>query len=274
MIALTWSWDGRTLLSLELLTGIYTLGVFRLWLHAGRGHGVTFRQAAAFGGTMIALLLALVSPIDTLSASLFAAHMTQHMILMLIAAPLFVLSAFPVALCWALPRRWAHQTANSLRRLSGLWHWITQPLITWTIFAVVLWLWHVPRLYDAPLENNTIHLFEHLCFFAAAALFWWVLIRPVGNKQVKYGLNVLYLFTTALQSSALGALLTFSSQPWYASYRNAPDLLGVGRLGDQQLAGLIMWLPGGILYVLLAAGYFAVWLNAIERTMPSRTAPN
>ncbi len=266
---LAWSWDGRTLLGLELAVGVYVLGTFRLWLHAGCGHGIPFWRAAAFAGTAIALIGALVSPLDTLAAVSFAAHMTQHMILILIAAPLFVLSGFPVALLWALPRRWAHEIAHQLRTLSSLWRWITQPLIAWVIFTAILWLWHVPRFYEVALQNNTIHFGEHLCFFAAAALFWWVLIRPSGRNQVQYGLNVLYLFTTALQSGALGALMTFASRPWYSTYAASNDL-GLTALGDQQLAGLIMWLPGGVLFVLIAAAYFIAWLNAVEQLMQNR----
>ncbi len=261
-----------TLLGLEMLTGIYALGVFRLWLHAGRGHGIPVWRAAAFAACLLALIIALVSPLDTLAAESFAAHMTQHMILILIAAPLFVLSAYPVALMWVLPHLWANASAHHLRHFSGLWRLITQPLVAWTIFTATLWLWHVPRLYDAALQNNTIHFFEHSCFFAAAALFWWVLVRSAGRKQIQYGLNVLYLFTTALQSGALGALMTFASQPWYSTYARGGAVFGLTALGDQQLAGLIMWLPGGVLFVLLAAAYFIAWLNAVERMMQNRLA--
>ncbi|MBI1257043.1 MAG: cytochrome c oxidase assembly protein [Chloroflexi bacterium] len=270
MMPLVWVWDGRTLLGLELLTGIYVLGVFRLWLHAGRGRGIPVWRAAAFAGCIAALVAALVSPLDRLAADSFAAHMTQHMILILIAAPLFVLSAYPVALFWAFPRHWANASAQHLRRFSGLWQFITQPLVAWVIFTATLWLWHVPRLYNAALQNDTLHFFEHGCFFAAAALFWWVLVRSAGRKQVQYGVNVLYLFTTALQSGALGALMTFASQPWYSTYTQNSNVFGLTALGDQQLAGLIMWLPGGVLFMLLAAAYFIAWLNAVERMMQNR----
>jgi putative membrane protein len=259
VITLTWAWDGSTLFGLELLSGIYALGVFRLWLRAGHGHGINGWRIGAFVGCIVALIVALISPLDTLAADSFAAHMTQHMILVMIAAPLFVLSAYPVALFWALPRHWAHRSARRLQQGRAIWRWITQPLVAWAIFAAALWLWHVPRFYNAALANNSIHFLEHGCFFAAAALFWWVLIRPGGRrKQVQYGLNVLYLFTTTLQSGALGALLTFSSQPWYSNYGNVP---GLTALSDQQLAGLIMWLPGGVFFVLLASVYFIAWLN-------------
>ena len=106
------------------------------------------------------------------------------------------------------------------------------------------------------LANNAVHFAEHGCFFTAAALFWWVLMRPSGRKQVQYGVNVLYLFTTTLQCSALGALMTFASQPWYVTYATGRDVLGLSALGDQQLAGLIMWLPSGMLFVLIGRRVF------------------
>ena len=135
------------------------------------------------------------------------------------------------------------------------------------IFTVTLWTWHFPAFYEAALRNPTIHLLEHTAFLTTAGLFWWILFQPTTRKQVQYGINVLYLFTTLLQSSALGALLTFSSAPWYPTYAAVSTTAGLTPLADQQLAGVIMWLPGGALYILLASGYFIAWLNATERAM-------
>lgn len=267
-----WNSDGRVLLSLELLVGFYVLGVFRLWLRAGRGRGIAIWRVAAFAGGVGALVVALLSPIDALADVLFSVHMTQHMILMLIAAPLIVVSALPVAVLWALPRSWAHAAANRLHPLRGVWRVLTMPPITWVIFAGTLWMWHLPVLYEAALADSTIHLLEHACFFTAAALFWWVLFKPSTRKQVQYGINILYLFTTAVQSGALGALLTFAQFPLYKRYAQSSAAASLTPLGDQQLAGLIMWLPGGVLFVLLASAYFIAWLNAVEQSM--RLAPN
>ena len=111
---LIWNWDGSELLLLELLTGVYVLGTYRRWLSSR--HGMGRRQTAAFVGCLIALVVALFSPLDRLSDVLFSAHMIQHMILILIAAPLFVLSDYPIALLWALPRRWANRVAHGWQR--------------------------------------------------------------------------------------------------------------------------------------------------------------
>ncbi len=265
-----WSWDGGVLLALEVLVGLYALGLFRLWLHAGRGRGIPVWRVGAFAGAVIALFVALISPIDTLSDVLFSAHMIQHLILMLIAAPLLVFSDLPVALLWALPRRAAHVTGLNLRYLRGIWRVLTQPPSAWAIFALTLWVWHFPAFYEAALHNNLIHFAEHVCFVSAAALFWWVLIKPSTRKQVQYGVNVLYLFTTAVQSGALGGLLTFSTAPWYASYATSAAAGSLTPLGDQQLAGLIMWLPANVLFLLLASAYFIAWMNALEHAIPGK----
>ena len=265
---LTWNWGGSELFLLELLVGFYALGALRRWLSSG--HGIVRRQGWAFGGCLIALFVALISPLDRLSDVLFSAHMTQHMILILIAAPLFVLSDFPVALLWALPRRWAHRAAHGWQHGRALWRLLTQPPIAWVIYTVTLWVWHFPVLYEAALHNPIIHLLEHTAFFTTAALFWWVLFQPATRKPMQYGVNIIYLFITLLQCSALGALLTFSAQPWYGTYVATSTRLTP--LGDQQIAGLIMWLPGGVFYVVLASSYFIAWMDALERTMPRRLA--
>lgn len=262
---LTWNWDASELFLLVLLTGIYALGLYRRWQISQ--HGMGRRQTAAFVGCLISLIVALISPLDSLSDVLFSAHMTQHMILILIAAPLFVLSDYPIALLWALPRHWAHRAAHGWQRGRALWRTLTQPIITWMIFTVTLWAWHFPVLYEAALQYPLIHLLEHAAFLTTAGLFWWILFQPTTRKHVQYGIDVLYLFTTLLQSSALGALLTFSSAPWYPTYATASASAGLTPLADQQLAGVIMWLPGGLLYILLASGYFVAWMNATERAM-------
>ncbi len=270
MITLTWNWDGLVLILLELLVGFYVLGVLRQNWRSGRGIGRG--RAAAFAGCIFALFVALISPLDRLAEVLFSAHMVQHVILILIVAPLFILSGFPTAFLWALPRRWSGLLVRGWQRCDAIWRMLIQPPVAWVIFTVTLWVWHLPVLYEAALHNAAIHSFEHGAFLLTAGLFWWVLLRPFGRKQIQYGINVLYLFTTTLQISALGALLTFSSVPWYPSY--ATTQTGLTALGDQQLAGLIMWLPGGVLFVLLASGYFVAWLNATERMMQARIIRN
>ncbi len=251
----------------------YGLGVRRLWRKAGVGHGIRRWQTVALAGGLVALAIALASPLDTLSVQLFSAHMVQHTLLILIAAPLLVASGFPIAALWALPRRWAHITAFSLQQMSRLriwWRFVNRFSVSWLIFAGSLWLWHLPGFYQAALSSGAIHALEHLTFLAASGLFWWMLFKPTHKKHIRYGIGVLYLFTTGLQTSALGALLVFARQPWYPDYAAGAVSLGVLPLDDQQLAGLIMWLPGGVLYTIASALCFMAWLNAFDHETSRR----
>ncbi len=270
-LASKWTWDFSTLLCMEIGGFAYAFGVFRLWQRAGRGHGVGGWQVVAFAGGMAALVLALISPLDALSDVLFSAHMGQHMVLIMIAAPLFALSGAPVALLWALPRSWARGIGRE-RHLRGLGSLLTQPPVAWTLAVVTLWTWHLPALYQAALQSTFVHAIEHASFLLTATLFWWILVHLVRQQGTRCGIGVIYLFTAAIQSSALGALMTFASQPWYPSYGASEIAWGLSPLDDQRLAGLIMWVPGGVIYTLVAAGLFVVWLNALDRKMQRASA--
>src|SRR5205085_1430820 len=135
----------------------------------------------------------------------------------------------------------------------------------WLLFALALWVWHAPALFEAALRNEMIHALEHLVFLVSATLFWWVLLKPTRPSYTHYGMAIPYLFTTALHSGILGALMTFGTQPWYRFYTAQVSPWGLTALEDQQLAGLIMWVPGGALFTVLTIAYFAAWLSALER---------
>jgi putative membrane protein len=217
---------------------------------------------------MPALVVALVSPLDALSGALFAAHMVQHLILILIAAPLLVMSDFPLALLWALPRRTAHVLARGVyhsRIISRGWQVLSSPISAWLSFTIAFWVWHAPRLFESALRDERVHALEHLGFLLAAMLFWQVLLKHTGPNHVHYGMAVPFLFATCLQSTLLGALMTFTSQPWYPYYTDRVTAWGITPLQDQQLAGLIMWMPGSLVFTLLTIGYFAAFLGALER---------
>lgn len=264
------AWNGEltVLLPLALMVLIYLWGIGTVWLRAGIGHGVSIRRCVCFLAAVAALVIALVSPLDALSGVLFWAHMVQHLILMLVVAPLLVMSDFPLALLWALPRGWARVLGGGLyhlQPLSRVWQWVSGPLMAWLLFTIVLWGWHASALFEAALRDETVHAVEHLMFITTAMLFWWVLFRHSRQAAIHYGMAVLYLFTTALQSGILGALMTFSGQPWYSYYAAFDPSWGLSPLQDQQLAGLIMWLPGGAVFTLLTILYFAAWLHSLER---------
>jgi hypothetical protein len=134
----------------------------------------------------------------------------------------------------------------------------------WLLHAVALWIWHVPSLYEAALERESIHALEHACFFVTAALFWWGLTRGRYGR-LGYGAAVVYVFATAMHSGLLGAALTVSPRLWYPIYARSTSAWGLSPIEDQQLAGLIMWIPAGVIFAGVGLAFFAAWLNESGR---------
>ena len=263
-----WTVEPGVAIPLLLSLLIYVWGTYNVWRRAGVWHGITARHGISFVGAVAVLVLALMSPLHVLSEDLFSAHMVQHLILMLIAAPLLVSSDFPLALLWALPRSRAQSLGsgfNQSRPVSGTWRVLNQPVFVWILFTLAMWLWHAPLLYQAALKSEIIHTLEHLSFLITAMLFWWILFKRNRPDHIHYGMIVPFLFLTVLQSGILGALMTFTERPWYPDYATLTYSWGLTPLQDQQLAGLVMWIPGGAVFTLLTIGYFAAWLRALER---------
>lgn len=256
----SWNLEPAVVLSLVYGAGFYALGTSRLWHRAGTGAGVTRLQVLAFAGALLALSVALVSPLDTLASVLFSAHMLQHMLLVLVAAPLLVLSAPGFVSLWALPVRLRRAVGGAGRRFHRPWQWLSAAPVAWSVYVATLWLWHIPSLYSTAVTHPLLHAVEHLSFLLAALLFWWVLLHPLGRRQLTGASAALYLFLTSLQASALGALLTFAPRAFYPAYA-AQLFSGLTPLQDQQLAGLVMWVPGGVLFTVLAAVLFGIWLH-------------
>ncbi len=262
-----WNFEPLTLLSLALMAVVYTRGVAMLWQRAGRGRGVTGRRVAAFVAGWLTLAVALVSPLDALSGVLFSAHMVQHLLLMVVAPPLLVYGMPPFVAAWAVPR-------SRRRPLAGWWHgqvwlrenwrWISAPAAVWALHGASLWLWHTPRLYEFALRNEPVHFLEHVCFFGTALLFWWTLIRRSGRSRLSYGAAVLFVFTTMLHSGLLGALITFAPLHLYPHY-STTSAWGLTYLQDQQLAGIIMWFPVGVIYLAVVLTLVGVWFQSADR---------
>lgn len=205
----------------------------------------------SFVGAMLAILAALVSAVDALGGALFSAHMVQHLLLMMVAAPLMVLGDPMTAFLWALPTRARHAVAAwwmRRRALRGTWRVLALPIVAWTLHVVALWAWHLPSLYDRAVADGPLHVLEHATFFLTALLFWWVPFRPHG-RRLDAGPAILYLFAAALQSTILGAVLALARRPLYAAHLGTARAWGLTPLEDQQLAGLWMWVPAGIVYL-------------------------
>lgn len=271
-LATAWTFDPFVIAPVLISGWLYARGVRALWARAGVGGGVARWQAAAFGGGLLTLLGALMSPLDALSLELFSAHMTQHMLLILVAAPLLVLGAPLVAFVWALPSRW-RRVVRTLQRgpaVAPAWRAVTHPAAAWSIYALAFWAWHAPFLFDAAVRHDAVHAAEHVTFVAAALLFWWTLIHSAGRNRLPHPAAIAFVFTTMLQQSALAALLTFSSVRWYGVYADASTTWHISVLQDQRLAGLIMWMPSNLLYLLVVGWLILRWLAEDERGVSTR----
>lgn len=267
-----WNWDALTILSLVALSCTYAFGLARLWRSAGRGRGVSGWNAAAFAGAMLSLVIALISPLDPMSDDLQSAHMVQHMVIMMIAAPLFVAGAPAMVMLWALPRTVRKSLGASLGRLDTLrppFYFLWQPLLMCVLFAVALWIWHLPALYHAALRSRPVHEVQHVMFFIASCLFWRVLLDPLSRLRMNQGAGVIYLFLTSLHATILGVFMALSPRVWYSDYVPRTSRWNLTPLEDQQIAGLIMWMPACMIYAAVAAVIFALWLRDMGRPDPT-----
>ena len=259
-----WSFEPGVVIPLLLSAILYARGVLRLRRAAPRTKSKI--DIYCFGAGWVALIIALVSPIHPWGSVLFSVHMTQHEILMLIAAPLLVLSRPIVPFLWALPKPAAISLAGWSKTpvWSHTWRTISNPFVAWTVHAVVLWSWHIPTLFQATLESEFVHALQHASFLFSALLFWWAVIHG-RQRALGFGLAVLYMFTTALHSGLLGALITFANRVWYPAYIDRTSAWGLTPLEDQQIGGLIMWVPAGLVYIAAGLALFAGWLRESER---------
>jgi putative membrane protein len=231
-------------------------------------------ENAAFVLSMLSLLFALVSPLDRLSDLTFSAHMTQHELLMLLAAPLLVLARPLPTYLRALPARQRTQVAAALRAPLAVstFRFLTAPLVALVLHGLIRWLWHIPALFEAALANEWIHGVQHASFFLTALLFWWGLVHGRYGR-VGYGLSFVFVLLTAMHTGALGALLSFSEHAWYPTYEARASQQGLDPVLDQQVAGLIMWVAAGLWMMLLALALFLAWLGeARQRARRGSTA--
>ncbi|MGH9226571.1 MAG: cytochrome c oxidase assembly protein [Acidimicrobiales bacterium] len=260
-----WNTDVLLLGGLVLAAWAYRRGVRSRCRPPGRADAWRDR---CFAAAMVVLGVALVSPLDALSGALASAHMVQHVLLVVVAAPLLALSApFPTLLRGspAVVRdasvRWRRRfrlTRANLRPLRN-------PVTVWLVHVGTLWFWHASVPYDAAVERHAVHVVEHASFLVTGVLFWRVVIGARRADRVSRGLGVLMVFAMGLQSVFLSALVTFARSPWYSAYAGSTEAWGLEPLADQQLAGVIMWIPAGLVYVGAGLGLLVAWIRASER---------
>ena len=256
------AWDQAALIALMVFGGLYLAGSRRL-----RKHGAVQRavEPAAFAVGWAALAGAVLPPLDAAAIARFSAHMVQHELMMLVGAPL-VMAGRPLSTClWALSASWRRAVATPLqrRRIASGIRILTAPLLAWALHGTVIWIWHLPALYELAVLSEPAHALQHAMFLGTSMLFWWGLLWGRYGRA-GYGAAVFYVFTTAIHTGILGALMTFAGTPFYSVYA---DLLGHDALADQQLAGLVMWIPAGTLLTIMGIGLFAAWLGEADRRL-------
>lgn len=263
--ALPWTFESWEIGFLVLSAGLYVTGVWRLWRRAGVGRGVGYAELTAFTLGLLALVVAVVSPVDALADSLFSAHMIEHELMMIVAAPLLVIARPLAAWAWALPAAWRVAIGRFFHRTGWRRPWLlfTGPLWAWILHLLALWLWHVPALFEAAVANEAVHAFQHICFLGTALIFWWSVLGKTTRHH--RGVALVSIFTTMIHTGALGALLVLSNVVWYTSYLKTTQAWGLTPLQDQQLGGIIMWVPTGFVYIGCGLWLMHRWLSETPR---------
>lgn len=244
-----------------LAAALYGTGFLRLWRRSTSGRPEMARRGRIFALGLLTLVVSSLSPLHAASGRSFTAHMIEHELIMLVAAPLFVWSRPLGVMIWAFPAG-GRQALAALPRSpagGGLWRFFSDPLLATVLQAAAIWIWHLPSLFDRALKHEGWHAAQHLSFFVTALLFWSAMLGPRRNAWIA----AFCLFATSMITGALGAFMALSESPWYGPYA----ALGLAAFGltpaeDQQLAGLLMWVPGGLLHAIVAVAILAPHLRS------------
>jgi putative membrane protein len=269
----SWRFDPTVVIGVAGLVGAYVLltGPLNRRRPGVADRPVTRGQAAAFIGGCLVLLFALGQPLDDWSDHYFlSAHMLQHLLLMLLVPPLWLLG---------LPS-WILEPLTTRPWINRIGYALTRPAVAFAIASVTLVLWHLPSLYDAALRHQPIHILEHQMFLATSILVWWPIVGPLPAwPRLSKPLQCVYLFLLTLPSGIVGAFITLGSTGIYSAYDHAPRLWGMSLQTDQVVAGLLMWVLGNLIYLGLITVVFFQWSSESDREerdsggLPAPTAP-
>jgi putative membrane protein len=252
-----WLADPAVLAPLALLVVIYAWR-FRQVRREGGARGASWLHALAFGGAMLALLGALVSPVEGLGTDyLFSAHMLQHVLLGDIA---------PLLLLLSLSRVMLRPVTRRLARVERALGPLASPPVALLVWLGTMYLWHIPALYDAAAESPLLHMLEHATFFAAGVALWWPLVQPVPMRRALTGMQPLgYIAAAKGGLAALGLFLAWSSTAHYPHYEDTPRIWGLSPVEDQNVAGVIMMVEQSLTLVLVMVWLFTRMLTRSEQ---------
>lgn len=250
-------WDLHPSVALGLLA------LAALYLYLG-GRQAPRRRVLAFFASLVVLLVSLNGPLhDLADESLFSAHMVQHLVLTLVFPPLFL---------YGLPA-WVVRPFLGPPWLIGVWRWMTRPVPAAMIFTVPIVFWHVPVFYEIAMRHHGWHIVQHLIFMTTAVVMWWPVLSPVPElPRAPYPVQLLYLFLLGIPMSIVGAFITLADTPLYPFYAQVPRVLGLSVLDDQQIGGLIMWVPGGLVFWIAMTVVWFRWSVRKEED-PDREVP-
>ena len=252
-----WPVHPSTVIGCALLLGLYFMGIGPWRIRYRWGKAPSLAQVISFTAGVVVIMLSVNGPLHELADNyLFSAHMVQHLVLTLLMPPL-LLAGCPDWLLRALIRRTIG--FGSARVITG-------PLIAFGIYNLVLAGWHFPMFYNWALENHTVHIVQHLMFMGAAVLVWWPVVDPVPELvRLQSPMRMVYLFALSIPMSVISALITLSEDVLYGWYDAAPRVFGLTALDDQQLGGLIMWVPGALVFWIAISIIFYKWATEENR---------
>ncbi len=278
----SWSWRPEVIIPLVVLGTLFLAGWRRLRAQSrntGRHSlGAAWRPVCYIAGLLV-IALALLSPFDTLVQQLFFTHMIQHLLLIMIAPPLLLLPNPMPFLLWGLPARLRLAVGGMINNIvhkqspaGRVLRWLTAPVIVWFLFVTIVIGWHDPSLYNVALRSEWVHDLEHLTMFGAGMLFWWTVTGagPRLHKNLSRPAKIAFILSAIPPNMALGIVLAFSQQPIYAFYSDMPRLWGISALDDQRISGVIMWIPGNMMYFLAALAIIFLILSGEGRKPAAR----
>ena len=249
------SWEWRLDLGLLLFgfAALYTVG----WVKLRRKNAkiASYWRLISYYGGLLILVLALFSALDVWQTQLFFVHMIQHLFLLMFAPPLLFLANPLPFILWALPKPERHQLARLFKKKSAFrkgFVWITAPWVVWLIYTLNLILWHDPNPYNAAIENDFLHDIEHFTFFYAGFGFWWHITgaAPKFHGKRTYAMRMSLIVATFFVNLIVGVSIALSPDIIYTYYEGVPRTWDITVKADQTIGGLIMWIPGGMMYLI------------------------
>ena len=242
----------------------YAVAARQIWARHGR-QALPPARVACFGLGLLALAGALIGPLDDAADERFSLHMVQHILIVVVAAPLLTLGTPITALVLALPAAIRRRTTTPVLRSAAVRSALS-PTVAVVLFVVVLCGSHVPTIYDAAVANQALHDAEHLVYLCTAMLFWMsVLGGDIGVVRLGYPARLLYIFLAITAMTIVGVALTMSTHPLYPYYVSAARAASYSALADQHTGGAIMWTSGMFTVVPVLAVVVLAWLAEDER---------